>query len=285
MKKPDEQQRNAERIPLTEPIDGTIDSAEARIVDLSLIGAKVEHFNRLAMNSTVSVQFKWKNQNIKLKGKVARTEMRSIRGKPGYMSGITFANSLEQCPPELRWVMGTFVEQIELDAELPAAPPPLIQQAAPPPMKEVPAPAKKEAAPPLKAAPPPPPLKKDAAPPPPPMKDVPPPLKKEAAPPPKAAPPPPTTPAPFLPTDDEVEEIDAAAEVPPYVLCIYGEDGGWEKTRTGDAKQPISGFTMLAPESDDEVDDFCRTYEMADPETQRMIRLSFELAIAHYRRK
>ena len=42
---------------------------------------------------------------------------------------------------------------------------------------------------------------------------------------------------------------------------------------------------MIAPETDEEVHDFCRTYEMADPETQRMIRLSFELAIAQNRRK
>src|SRR5581483_8567789 len=104
--------------------------------------------------------------------------------------------------------------------------------------------------------------------------------KKAAAPPP---PPPPTTPAPFLSMDDEVEELDAAAEVAPYVQCIYREDGGWDKIATSDPKQPIAGFTMLAPEDEKEVDDFCRTYEMADPETQRMIRLSFELGIAQFR--
>ena len=52
-----------------------------------------------------------------------------------------------------------------------------------------------------------------------------------------------------------------------------------------DPKQPLQGFTMLAPDSDEEIDDFCRTFEVADPETQRMIRLSFELAIAQERRK
>src|SRR3989442_7804556 len=112
MKKPDEQQRNAERIPLKEPIAATIDSAEAHITELSLIGAKIEHFNRLSMNSTTTVQFKWGGKTIKLKGKVARTEMRSIRGKPGYLSGVTFASSLEEAPRELRWVMSTFVESI-----------------------------------------------------------------------------------------------------------------------------------------------------------------------------
>jgi hypothetical protein len=223
MKKPADQQRNAERIPLTKPIDGTIEAADAQIVELSLIGAKVEHFNRLSMNSSATVQFRWNNKQIKLKGKVARTEMRSIRGKPGYASGVTFAPSPEEGPQELRWIMSTFVEAIEPDAEV--------------------------------AAPPPPP------------------------------PPPPPMPAPFLAVDDDVEELDAGDEVPPYVKCEILDDGGWQKTPTADPKQPLNGFTMLAPDDESEVNDFCRTYEMADPETQRMIRLSFELGIAQFRRK
>jgi len=253
MKKPDDQQRNAERIPLKEPIQGTIDSAEAHITELSLIGAKVEHFNRLSMNSHATVQFRWRNQNIKLKGKIARTEMRSIRGKPGYMSGVTFANSLEEAPKELRWMMAGFVQPIEPAAELEELAPP------PPPPPPRPAPTK--------------PASKPAAPPPPP---------KPAAKRPAITPLP--IPAPFLQQeDDEIEEIDADAEVPPYVECSWiGER--WVTRRTNDPKQPMSGFTMLAPEADAEIDDFCRTYEMADPETQRMIRLSFELSIAQQRR-
>ena len=65
-------------------------------------------------------------------------------------------------------------------------------------------------------------------------------------------------------------------------MCVTSlrKDSTWLTKRTNDPKQPLQGFTMIAPETDQETDDFCRTYEMADPETQRMIRLSFELAIA-----
>jgi hypothetical protein len=95
-----------------------------------------------------------------------------------------------------------------------------------------------------------------------------------------------TTPAPFLPDidDDPVEEIGAESELLPFVECAWVEEQ-WIKKRTRDPKQPLQGFTMLAPDSDEEIDDFCRTFEVADPETQRMIRLSFELAIAQERRK
>src|SRR5690348_17304497 len=112
MKKPSDQQRNAERIPLPDPLDCTIEAADAKILELSLIGAKIEHFNRLSMNSSATVQLKWKGKPIKLKGKVARTEMRSIRGKPGYISGVTFADAAEKAPQELTWIMSTFVEPI-----------------------------------------------------------------------------------------------------------------------------------------------------------------------------
>lgn len=268
MKKPTDQQRNAERIPLTEPIDGSIDASEAKITELSLIGAKVEHFNRLSMGSSASVQFSFKGKAIKLKGKIARTEMRSIRGKPGYVSGVNFVDRPEDAPKELRWIMSTFVEPIEPEAEVeepePAPPPP-----PPPPPKPTPP----TSTPPPKAVPKP-------APVPTPTPAV---EKKQplATAPIQAM----ITPAPFLPPDDEVEEIDGADEVQPYIRCEFQDDGGWRKTPTDDAKQPISGFTMLAPESEDEVDDFCKTYEMADPDTQRMIRLSFELGIAQFRRK
>ena len=37
---------------------------------------------------------------------------------------------------------------------------------------------------------------------------------------------------------------------------------------------------MIDPGDDAEVDEFCKTYQVADPETRRMIRISFEVGIA-----
>src|SRR5207247_2148599 len=147
------------------------------------------------------------------------------------------------------------VEPIEAEAELappPPPPPPPARRAAPPPPPPPPAP--KKAAPPKaappKAAPPKPAPQKPALPPPPPPRPV---AKKPA-------PTPLPMPAPFLPQEDDFEEIDAASEVPRYVECVWEEEG-WVKTRTDDPKQPFSGFTMLAPDTDEEIHDFCRTYE------------------------
>ena len=52
---------------------------------------------------------------------------------------------------------------------------------------------------------------------------------------------------------------------------------------TTEPKQPRDGFTIVDPVDQREIDQFCKTYEYADPDTRRMIRVSCELMIAHPR--
>jgi hypothetical protein len=209
---------------------------EARIVEISLIGGRIEHVGRLNMNSAVTLQFRWQGESVKLKAKIARTEMRSIGGKMGYSSGVDFAKSAAEAPVILQRIVASFIEPESIPLPEPVAPPPKTAAPKSKPPAAAPAPAKRQ------------------------------PISTE--------------PAPFLPDiDDEVEEISEASEVLPYVECAWVEEQ-WVKRRTREPKQPRQGFTMLAPDSDEEIDEFCKTFEVADPETQRMIRLSFELAIA-----
>jgi hypothetical protein len=238
---PDEQRRYAERITLKEPIVAMISDMEARIVEISLIGGRIEHVGRLSMNSAVTLQFRWQGESVKLKAKIARTEMRTIGGKMGYSSGVDFAKSAAEAPVILQRIVASFIEPESIPLPEPAAPPPKTAAPKAKPPAAAPAPAKRQ------------------------------PISTE--------------PAPFLPDiDDEVEEISEASEVLPYVECAWVEEQ-WVKRRTREPKQPRQGFTMLAPDSDEEIDEFCKTFEVADPETQRMIRLSFELAIAKDRQR
>jgi hypothetical protein len=236
---PDEQRRYAERITLKEPIVAMIGDMEARIVEISLIGGRIEHIGRLNMNSAVTLQFRWQGENVKLKAKIARTQMSTVGGKMGYSSGVDFAKTAAEAPVILQRIVASFIEPESMG--IPEPPPP-----------------------PKASAPPPKPKPKAPAP-------APAPAKRQPI---------STEPAPFLAeVEDEIEEISEESEVLPYVECAWVEEH-WVKRRTREPKQPRQGFTMLAPDSDEEIDDFCRTFEVADPETQRMIRLSFELAIA-----
>jgi hypothetical protein len=241
---PDEQRRYAERITLKEPIVAMIGDMEARIVEISLIGGRIEHIGRLNMNSAVTLQFRWQGENVKLKAKIARTQMSTVGGKMGYSSGVDFAKTAAEAPVILQRIVASFIEPESMAIPEPAPPP---KASAPPPKPKPKAPAPPAA-----------------------------PAKRQPI---------STEPAPFLSeVEDEIEEISEEAEVLPYVECAWVEEQ-WVKRRTREPKQPRQGFTMLAPDSDEEIDDFCRTFEVADPETQRMIRLSFELAIAKDRQR
>lgn len=266
----EDQNRLAERIELKQPIEGTIGDVAVQIVELSLLNCRVEHYGRLTMGSNASLHFQWRGEKIKLKGKVARTEMRPIGGKPGYSSAVQFATALEDSPEELQRVMRGLV-QIVGAPDLAPPPPPAARAAATKPIQSPKSPSKSATsgkfAPLPKAAPPPP-------------------QKPKATPPPPPPPPPPPLPepAPFLrdlDEQDEIEEIEASAEILPvtYVQCVLTA-GKWTKKRVDDPKQPREGFTMIDPGDDAEVDQFCKTYEVADPETRRMIRVSFEVGIA-----
>jgi hypothetical protein len=279
----EDQKRLAERIELKQPIEGTIGDVAVQIVELSLLNCRVEHYGRLTMGSNASLHFQWRGEKIKLKGKVARTEMRPIGGKPGYSSAVQFATSLEDSPEPLQRVVRSLVQMLGApDLAPPPAPPHPASSSKPAATKPAPSPKfspskspqppkaapSSRTAPLPKAAPPPAPAKPKAAPPPPP-------------------PPPLPEPAPFLrdfDEEDEIEEIEASAEILPvtYVQCVLTA-GKWTKKRVDDPKQPREGFTMIDPGDDAEVDQFCKTYEVADPETRRMIRVSFEVGIAQKR--
>lgn len=56
-------------------------------------------------------------------------------------------------------------------------------------------------------------------------------------------------------------------------------DGAWWRVPTDSAKQPADGFTVAAHEDEDELETLCRSYEKADEESRRLIRLVAELSV------
>lgn len=210
---------------LQEPIDAKIGDMEARIVEIDLTSGRIEHTGRLSMNATVTLQFKWRGEKMRLKAKIARTEMRSLRGKPGYISAVTFAASEEAA---LRKIV----------ARTPMPPP-----------EEPPEEVSEEVQEPLPEE-----------------------VSEEVS-------------EEVEEEEEEIEEIGADAEIPLYVRCTWAADQRWVTERVRDPEQPMQGFTMVAPDDESEIEDFCKTFEIADPETQRMMRTAFEVAIERQGRK
>lgn len=294
-----QEQRAAQRIDLPEPVPAKIGDIEAKIVDVSLVGSRIEHAERVSMGATMPLRFNWRGEAMLLKVKVTRTEMRSIGGRMMYSTGVQFASSVDESPEAVRKIMASLVKTSVADK--PPAEVPIFFERAPFFRDEEPH-EPKPAAKPAHAAP-------------------------------KAAPAPaaafamgdgepvaevagPDFELDFTPTAaathydfdiapavasqsfelegetllsvDDIAipdvasrsfELDAEEAKPVFARCLF-EDGKWSIERTAEPKQPREGFTIVDPGDQREIDQFCKTYEYADPETRRMIRVSCELMIA-----
>lgn len=91
------------------------------------------------------------------------------------------------------------------------------------------------------------------------------------------------------------QRVNAEAIEPEFVLSQLGQarrsrsrglvqytwnDGKWTQTRTTSVDQPLDGFTVAAHEDPDEIALLCSTYEQANVEGRRLIRLVAELSAA-----
>jgi hypothetical protein len=62
------------------------------------------------------------------------------------------------------------------------------------------------------------------------------------------------------------------------------QDGTWSRELSDTPTQPLNGFTVAAYEDEQELESLCRTYEIADTEGRRMIRLVAELSARNVKR-
>ena len=139
----EDQKRIAERVELKEPIKATLVDVDAFIIEVSLLNCRVQHFGRVTMGSNATLQFHWRGEKFKLKGKVARTTMKPISGKPAYESAIQFGTTLDEAPEGLKKIMkGLALPFADTEPEPPAPSKPESQQKAAGPTQKAAAPAK-----------------------------------------------------------------------------------------------------------------------------------------------
>lgn len=266
----EDQRRSAERVPLDIPIEGKIGEIFVRLVEISLIGCLLEHSDRMSMGSTFTVQFRWAGENVSLKGRVVRTQMRPVDGRPGYLSGVQFAERVEDSPEPLQRVLRSllpdFMPEIEAAAPSLFAEHPFFRHADDEDEAEV-----APVVAPVKAA--------DNAAHSSSVKVTPPALDDKGSTENKTN----VEDEIELELFDEVEDdLDLDAELPtPFIECTL-TDGVWTRRAVSEPIQPREGFTIVQPEHDREIDELCFTYRVADPDTRRLIRVSFDLLNAKH---
>jgi len=80
--------------------------------------------------------------------------------------------------------------------------------------------------------------------------------------------------------DETITTLGAAMRLGGMSFVTYRYDGtAWTKTVSLLAEQPDEGFTISSFEDADQVEDLCRTYAAADPESRKMIRMMAELSV------
>ena len=114
---------------LPKPVPATFGGFAARLVELSLVGCQIEHTDRVTPKSRLPLRFKWRGTLMRVEATIMRSEMRSVGGKPAYVSGLEFCSSIEESPRVIREIMEFLKPAVAAPA--PAEPAPLSM--APPP--------------------------------------------------------------------------------------------------------------------------------------------------------
>ena len=266
----EDQRRSAERVPLDIPIEGKIGEIVVRLVEISLIGCLLEHSDRMSMGSTFTVKFRWAGEEVSLKGRVVRTQMRTVDGRPGYLSGVQFAEGVEDSPEPLQRVLRSLLPDSMPDIE--AAAPSLFAEH--PFFRHADDEDEDEVAPVAATA-----KAGDNAAHASSVQDTPPAFDDESSTENKTH----AEDEIELELFDEVEDdLDLDVELPtPFIECTL-TDGVWTRRAVSEPIQPREGFTIVHPEHDREIDELCHTYRVADPDTRRLIRVSFDLVNAQH---
>ena len=96
-----------------------------RIVDISLLGCRIEHSDRLPPKARLALKFLWRGAQTRVEATVIRSEVTSLKkGAASYLSGLEFCDSIESSPLVIREVVGWLAGE-KRKSEPP--PPPIVQ--------------------------------------------------------------------------------------------------------------------------------------------------------------
>ncbi|HVT02536.1 MAG TPA: PilZ domain-containing protein [Thermoanaerobaculia bacterium] len=287
-----EEQRSAQRIDLASPMDALLGDSPVRIIEISLIGCRVEHAEKISIGARLHLQLSHEGATLKLAARVARTELRGGAGALLYASGLELAKSLQESPRALVQLIESLTaeERKKAGTNFFMAPVPFMRQqdeedeeiqedeggrperedveVEQQPVQRIPDLESAASAVPA--------FELDIG------MDLPIEVPPELQPQQQIA----VTPALGLELDlgprFDADETTSLRPGKHFLECT-NSGGQWSRRVTDSPKQPRDGFTIPI-EEESEADLYYRTYEAADEDMRRMIRLSLEISIARRKR-
>lgn len=107
--------RRVQRVHLAHPIAARFGTAEVVIVDLSVLGARIEHRVPLPAGRRATLAFQWEEQPVAIDVRVVRSRLeRFSTGADGmtiYHSGVEIESASPQARTQLKTMIGTFIAE------------------------------------------------------------------------------------------------------------------------------------------------------------------------------
>ena len=105
--------RRVQRIRLAQPIVGRLGSTQVVLVDLSVLGARVEHHLPLAAGAFSKLTFQWDDRPLTLECRIVRSRLERFQaganGLTVYHSGLEFDRLPAATTAELKRIIGSFI--------------------------------------------------------------------------------------------------------------------------------------------------------------------------------
>ncbi len=107
--------RRVQRIHLARPVTARLGSAQVLVVDISLLGARVEHTSPLGTSTggSASLSFFWDDEPIEVECRIVRSRLERFSvgadGLTVYHSGLEFIEPREETRESLKRIIGRFI--------------------------------------------------------------------------------------------------------------------------------------------------------------------------------
>lgn len=105
--------RRVQRVHLAPPIIARIGTARVVLVDLSLLGARVEHSVPLAAGGRGRLAFAWEGEEVTIDVRIVRSRLERFSvgadGLTVYHSGMEFENPSAEATEQLKRMLGAFI--------------------------------------------------------------------------------------------------------------------------------------------------------------------------------
>lgn len=105
--------RRVQRVHLPQPLLAKLGAAQVVLVDLSILGARVEHHSSLAAGSHSHLVFEWEGDLLKLDCRIVRSRLeRFSTGSDGltvYHAGLEFENLAQELRGKLKRIIAVFI--------------------------------------------------------------------------------------------------------------------------------------------------------------------------------